>query len=63
MINMIWMVLKMSSSETLSKKTKKDRETFWRLNSYFHAFDNGTLNEYHDNREKQKKYRQEKKTL
>ena len=57
----------MSSIKILSKKTRDNGETFNRLNSYFHALENNTLDEYHDYRKKQnqykKKQRQEQKTL
>jgi len=57
----------MSSIKILSKKTRDNGETFNRLNSYFNALENNTLDEYHDYRKKQnqykKKQRQEQKTL
>jgi hypothetical protein len=36
----------------------KDKEIFFRLNSYFHALENDQLKQYHDQREKNKQNNQ-----
>jgi len=40
----------MVSKTVITKKTKKDGETFHRLENYFRSLEENTLNEYHKKR-------------
>ena len=47
----------MTCYEHLRKKNIQDKETYHKLQSYFHALKNNKLDEYHDRREKKKQYK------
>ena len=50
----------MTCYEHLRKNNNQDKETFNKLQSYFHALENDKLDEYHDRREQRKQYRKDK---